>query len=49
VQLVNSTTNALIDDNEVRRKFQQFGDVKSVSLATDLPKYVFRTPCGQHL
>ncbi|TBU34420.1 hypothetical protein BD311DRAFT_746126 [Dichomitus squalens] len=30
VTLRNSPTNQPIDDNEVRRKFQQFGDVKSV-------------------
>ena len=27
----NSVSGQLIDDNEVRRKFQQFGDVKSVT------------------
>jgi len=31
VSLRNSASGQLIDDNEVRRKFQQFGDVKSVS------------------
>ena len=30
VTLRNSPTNQPIDDNEVRRKFQQFGDVKAV-------------------
>jgi transcription initiation factor TFIID subunit 15 len=29
-----------IDDNEVRRKFQQFGDVKSVSPVGDRVEYV---------
>ena len=31
VSLRNSASGQLIDDNEVRRKFQQFGDVKSVT------------------
>ncbi|CCM06265.1 uncharacterized protein FIBRA_08515 [Fibroporia radiculosa] len=35
VTLRNSATGQAIDDNEVRRKFQQFGDVKSVSPAGD--------------
>ena len=30
----------LIDDNEVRRKFQQFGDVKSVMPVGDRTEYV---------
>lgn len=29
-----------IDDNEVRRKFQQFGDVKTVSPVGDRVEYV---------
>ncbi|CAL1694305.1 unnamed protein product [Somion occarium] len=35
VTLKNSTSNQPIDDNEVRRKFQQFGDVKSVRPSGD--------------
>ena len=31
VSLRNSVSGQPIDDNEVRRKFQQFGDVKSVT------------------
>ena len=31
VSLRNSASGQPIDDNEVRRKFQQFGDVKSVT------------------
>jgi hypothetical protein len=31
VTLRNSASGQSIDDNEVRRKFQQFGDVKSVN------------------
>jgi len=30
VTLKNSASNQAIDDSEVRRKFQQFGDVKAV-------------------
>ena len=30
----------MIDDNEVRRKFQQFGDVKSVMPVGDRTEYV---------
>lgn len=37
VTLRNSASGQHIDDNEVRRKFQQFGDVKSV------------TPVGDHI
>ena len=32
VSLRNSASGQPIDDNEVRRKFQQFGDVKSVTI-----------------
>ncbi|KAJ3556492.1 hypothetical protein NM688_g2003 [Phlebia brevispora] len=35
VTLRNSTTGQPIDDNEVRRKFQQFGDVRSVRMVSD--------------
>ncbi|KIL71617.1 hypothetical protein M378DRAFT_182993 [Amanita muscaria Koide BX008] len=35
VTLRNSSSGQPIDDNEVRRKFQQFGDVKSVSPVGD--------------
>ena len=42
VTLRNSATNQPIDDEEVRRKFQQFGDVKSVRPAGDRPEYVLR-------
>ncbi|KAG6846084.1 hypothetical protein H0H87_006448 [Tephrocybe sp. NHM501043] len=35
VTLRNSPSNAPLDDNEVRRKFQQFGDVKSVQPVGD--------------
>jgi hypothetical protein len=31
VSLRNSASGQPIDDNEVRRKFQQFGDVKSIT------------------
>ncbi|KAI0830801.1 hypothetical protein BC628DRAFT_1486999 [Trametes gibbosa] len=37
VTLRNSPTNQPIDDGEVRRKFQQFGDVKSVRPVADRP------------
>ncbi|KAI0756521.1 hypothetical protein C8Q80DRAFT_1129098 [Daedaleopsis nitida] len=37
VTLRNSATNQMIDDNEVRHKFQQFGDVKSVRPVGDRP------------
>ncbi|KAI8981178.1 hypothetical protein BD414DRAFT_523522 [Trametes punicea] len=37
VTLRNSVTNQPIDDEEVRRKFQQFGDVKSVRPVGDRP------------
>ncbi|KAI0361092.1 hypothetical protein OH77DRAFT_1492225 [Trametes cingulata] len=37
VTLRNSPTNQPIDDGEVRRKFQQFGDVKSVRPVGDRP------------
>ncbi|KAI0375490.1 hypothetical protein BV20DRAFT_960662 [Pilatotrama ljubarskyi] len=37
VTLRNSSTNQPIDDGEVRRKFQQFGDVKSVRPVGDRP------------
>ncbi|GLB35752.1 putative RNA recognition motif containing protein [Lyophyllum shimeji] len=37
VTLRNSASGAPLDDNEVRRKFQQFGDVKSVSPVGDRP------------
>jgi len=33
-----------IDDNEVRRKFQQFGDVKSVTPVGDRTEYVKSFP-----
>jgi len=39
VTLRNSASGQSIDDNEVRRKFQQFGDVKSVNPVGD------RTEC----
>jgi transcription initiation factor TFIID subunit 15 len=35
VTLRNSPSGQPIDDNEVRRKFQQFGDVKSVQPVGD--------------
>ncbi|KAF8203924.1 hypothetical protein BJ912DRAFT_219059 [Pholiota molesta] len=35
VTLRNSVSGQAIDDNEVRRKFQQFGDVKSVKTVGD--------------
>ena len=35
VTLRNSLSGQPIDDNEVRRKFQQFGDVKSVQPVGD--------------
>ncbi|KAI0660559.1 hypothetical protein C8Q70DRAFT_59571 [Cubamyces menziesii] len=41
VTLRNSATNQPIDDEEVRRKFQQFGDVKSVRPAGDRPDQRF--------
>lgn len=37
VTLRNSASGQTIDDNEIRRKFQQFGDVKSI------------TPVGDHI
>ncbi|KAI0800785.1 hypothetical protein C8Q74DRAFT_1238731, partial [Fomes fomentarius] len=37
ITLRNSPTNQPIDDNELRRKFQQFGDVKSVRPVGDRP------------
>lgn len=40
VTLRNSVSGQPIDDGEVRRKFQQFGDVKEVRLAGDRPEYV---------
>jgi hypothetical protein len=38
VTLRNSPSSQSIDDNEVRRKFQQFGDVKSVHPVGDRPE-----------
>ena len=38
--LRNSASGQAIDDNEVRRKFQQFGDVKSVNPVGDHAEYV---------
>ena len=35
VTLRDSVSNQLIDDGEVRRKFQQFGEVKSVRPVSD--------------
>jgi hypothetical protein len=35
VTLRNSMSGQPIDDNEVRRKFQQFGDVKAVTPSGD--------------
>jgi len=35
VTLRNSQSGQVIDDNEVRRKFQQFGDVKAVKPVGD--------------
>jgi transcription initiation factor TFIID subunit 15 len=35
VTLRNSQSGQAIDDNEVRRKFQQFGDVKAVKPVGD--------------
>ena len=40
VTLRNSASGQPIDDNEVRRKFQQFGDVKSVRPVGERPEYV---------
>lgn len=40
VTLRNSVSNQPIDDNEVRRKFQQFGDVKAVRAAGEREEYV---------
>jgi hypothetical protein len=40
VTLRNSASGQPIDDNEVRRKFQQFGDVKSVKPVNDRPECV---------
>lgn len=40
ITLRNSPTNQPIDENEVRRKFQQFGEVKSVRPCGDRPEYV---------
>ncbi|KII94041.1 hypothetical protein PLICRDRAFT_414103 [Plicaturopsis crispa FD-325 SS-3] len=37
VTLLNSASGQFIDDNEVRHKFQQFGDVKSVRPVGDRP------------
>ena len=34
-----------IDDNEVRRKFQQLGDVKEVRPAGEREEYGFPQPC----
>lgn len=39
VSLYDSVSNQPIDDNELRRKFQQFGDVKSVTPVGDRPEY----------
>jgi len=36
VTLRDSMSGQPIDDNEVRRKFQQFGDVKSVTPASNV-------------
>ena len=41
VTLRNSPSGSMIDDNEVRRKFQQFGDVKSIQPVGDRIEYVF--------
>lgn len=38
--LRNSVSGQPIDDTEVRRKFQQFGDVKTVKHLGDRPEYV---------
>ena len=38
VTLRNSVSGQPIDDTEVRRKFQQFGDVKSVKHVGDRPE-----------
>src|ERR1700722_7416377 len=43
VTLRNSGSSQLIDDNEVRRKFQQFGDVKSVRPVNDRTEYVVKS------
>lgn len=42
VTLRNSVTGQAIDDNEVRRKFQQFGDVKAVKPVGDRTEWVMR-------
>ena len=42
VTLRNSVSGQAIDDNEVRRKFQQFGDVKDVRPANDRSECVVR-------
>lgn len=44
VTLRNSPSGQPIDDNEVRRKFQQFGDVKSVTSVGDLTECVSISP-----
>lgn len=40
VTLRNSASGQPIDDNEVRRKFQQFGDVKNVKPGENVHEYV---------
>ncbi|KAF7970868.1 hypothetical protein HWV62_22684 [Athelia sp. TMB] len=39
--LRNSLSGQPIDDNELRRRFQQFGDVKSIVPMDNRPEYVF--------
>ena len=38
--LRNSLSGQPIDDNELRRRFQQFGDVKSIAPMDNRPEYV---------
>ena len=40
VTLRGSPSGQPIDDGEVRRKFQQFGDVKEIRLVGERPEYV---------
>lgn len=43
VTLKNSLSGMPVDDNEVRRKFQQFGDVKSIQSVGDRVEWVLST------